>query len=335
MDKEKREIKVLKRTFLNMYGMNINLRISGDQQHIFARMRKYHIDDIDTIIDIVAQGVDKYLLNNIGKIDSNFVYIIDKQSCICIPCNIGNGKREGHTQQYVLIKTVFKITSKSGSLPTGNIIYINEGNPSPEWDDAIYDLEAHRGTYTRGGSASMPNPDEFVSRNFNWTPNKRKGEVLGDPLSYKAYDKLGDPENMNVHRTFINRLLDYHSEQERLNRQNSMKGQFNEYERNERARKVWDKVKLAKSLYDADTQPIDGINQGLRDVDSIRKKQYDDVLSMADNEPIHGLNQDLRDADEITRKRNNQNESIRLTQDDLRYIIFETVKRIKTEKRLS
>lgn len=334
MDKERREITLIKNDVIDLYNEKVKIRISCDKTHIGVRMKQYNIGGIDNLVNITLQGVRQYLLDNIGKISKNFIHIIDKQSCICVPCNIDESKIEGPTFQSVLIKTVFKITGRGGAIPSGVIVYLNEDNPSEEWNDAMDGINKYRGKWTKGGSSSISNPRDFVAWNYNWKPDAKKDEVAGDPLTTKGYYKLGDVENKNVHRAFINRLLDYHSEQEKLNRQNSMKGQFNEYERNERVRKGWDKVKLAKSLYDADTQPIDGINQGLRDVDSIRKKQYDDVLSMVDNEPIPGLNQDLRDADNIKKGRN-QNESIILTQNDLKYIIFETVKRIKAEKRLS
>ena len=336
MDKERREIKVLKKDVLNIYDMNIDLIISGEQQHIFARMRKYHIDDIDNIFDIVIQGVEKYLLNNIGRIDSNFVYIIDKQSCICIPCNIDDSKREGYARQRILIKTVFKITSKSGSLPTGIIVYLNEDNPSDEWEVAINDMENYRATYTIGGSASIPNPDEFVSRNYNWKPNKNKGEVMGDPLSYKAYDKLGDSENMNVHRALVNRLIDTHQKakdrRSAEHREYSLNKAFDNMEKYNKQRDVMDKVHAAwynKDLLNAEKGPIRGINKDLRDYDKMKRKQYNDVLNMSDNEPIPNLNQDLRDIDNIRRK---QNECITLNCNDLKYIILESIKRIQKKR---
>lgn len=325
MDKERREIKVLKKDVLNIYDMNISLIISGEQQHIFARMRKYHIDDIDNIFDIVVQGVEKYLLDNIGRINSNFVYIIDKQSCICVPCNINDSKREGYTQQRILIKTVFKITSKSGSLPNGIIVYLNEDNPSDEWEIAINDMENYRSTYTRGGSASIPNPDEFIDRNFNWTPNKSKGEVLGDPLSYKAYDKLGDPENMNVHRTLVNRLIDTHQKAKDRRREQSLNKGFDEQEKLDKIYAAW----YNKDLLDAEKGPLPKINKDLRKVDKIRKKKYDNFLKSVDKEEIPNLNQDLRDIDNIRKK---QNECITLNCNDLKYIILETVKKIQNKR---
>lgn len=345
MDKEKREITLIKNDVIDLYNEKVKVRISCDRKHIEARMRQYNIGGIDNIVDIILQGVEKYLLDNIGRISSNFIYIIDKQSCICVPCNIDESKIEGPTFQSVLIKTVYKITGKAGALPSGVIVYLNEDNPSDEWEDAMDGIDKYRSHWTKGGSSSVSDPQEFVTKNYNWSPDTKKGEVLGDPLTTKGYYKLGDAENMNVHRAFINKIFDYDRKQAEIKRRNSLKGGFeymdsgyvDKYDKKGMDKKTRDRLHAAayaKALLDADKGPMPGINKDLRKADKIRKKKYDDVLSMADNEPIPGLNQDLRDADNIKKGRN-QNESIRLTQDDLRYIIFETVKRIKAEKRLS
>ena len=79
------------------------------------------------------------------KNGEEFVFcVIDKQTCAVVGCTM---KSSLTLKQKIIIRTVYFFDRYHSILTKGNIFYVNEDNPSPEWEEAVYYSEAYSDVY--------------------------------------------------------------------------------------------------------------------------------------------------------------------------------------------
>lgn len=340
MEKNKKELIDLHSTSVKIGGLTVPVKIvCSNMGHLQNRLKKWQIQDLDEVLYVVEEGITNFLKTNLRPNKEN-ITIVDKQSCICVPCVVTLHRKYGFQTVYML--TVYKFDGKS-RLPDEGVFYINEDNPSEEFSEMEKMVDWYGDTWSNGGSASSENPIKFVELNYNWTPSKYSGKAIGEPLTTKAYEKLNDPENSFLRSCWKRKYDEYISNHESYTNDKSTRDKEEKLDRassimRKRRRDAYkenfwnNRIEMKRIFADADSGPIPGINQDLRDVDVTRKKAYDDMLSQYDKAPIPGLNQGLRDIDNARRK-SSKNESIKLTLNDLKYMINESIKILK-QKRL-
>lgn len=279
--------------------VKINFKVT---KHFTNRLNSRNLTQ-DSIIQVVKQVLPSVIAKNARKKGDTIDFsVCDKQSCIVAVVQLTK-QNNNILSQSAIVKTSYIFDGKSGPLPN-NTVFINEDNPSPEFEDAMQNVEWYGDTWTNGGNASGA-PQDFVDKNY---------DAYGDPTSYKGYVKYGDPE-----RRQITQMVD---KKKRIAKQQQMRQMYADREQ-QKAQEI-DKAWGEKSKED----------KKLRDW---TKRNTNDALKRADSEILtpYGPNGSLRGIDrkrkKLARQQNALQEStniLHLTENDLKYIIQECIKHI-------
>ena len=102
-------------------------------------------------IELVKQKLPE-IMNTLtsGKLVRNeaddFVFcVVDKQTCAVVGCTM---KTSSTLAQKVVIRTVYFFDQYHTMQTKGNVFYVNEDNPSKEWEDAIYYSDLYKNVYS-------------------------------------------------------------------------------------------------------------------------------------------------------------------------------------------
>ena len=271
----------------------------------------------DNIIEVVRQALPTVIEKNINKKLPTYIFTVcDKQTCIVAIVELQ--KNNGVTQQTALIRTSYIFDGKGEPLQP-NTIFINENNPSPEFEEAMQVAERYGHTWTNGGNASA-DPKDFVKNNY---------DEYGNPISYKGYLKYHDPERKEIIKA-VNKIKN-----DRISQQMNQMYADRQHQIDKK------KAKDMKSLWAAKPKWDDKSHRPFKDW---VRHNTNDALKRADKEILtpYGPNGSLRGIDrkrkKLAKDNINKNESkdmakntIRLTESQLKQMISETVKNILKE----
>jgi hypothetical protein len=279
-------------------------------KHFIKRLNGRNLTQ-DSIIQVVKEVLPSVITKNANKKNDTIDFsVCDKQSCIVAVVQLVK-HNNNILSQSAIVKTSYIFDGKNGPLPN-NTVFINEDNPSPEFEEALQNVEWYGDTWSNGGNASGA-PQDFVDKNY---------DAYGNPTSYKGYVKYKDPE-----RQQITQMVD---KKKRIAKQQQMRKMYADRQNN-----YSDKQK---------EQDIEWLWKGKSKWDNKFKDwafhDTNNALKRADSEILtpYGPNGSLRGIDRKRKKlaaqRNAQQESINrdkilnLTENDLKYIIQECIKRI-------
>ena len=124
--------------------------VFADNVHSRKRQDERGVDNetaIKLVKEVLPQVMDNYASGNLtmavdGKTGRFFV--ADKQSCAVIGCTVNSNDK---LRQVVTIRTVFKRNQYHPLDTSISGFYVNEDNPSKEWEDAEYYGDAYIGSY--------------------------------------------------------------------------------------------------------------------------------------------------------------------------------------------
>jgi hypothetical protein len=270
-------------------------------KHFTNRLNSRNLTQ-DSIIQVVREVLPSVIAKNTHKKGETIDFsVCDKQSCLVAVVQLT--KHNDILSLSAIVKTSYIFDGKQGPLPN-NTVFINEDNPSPEFEDAMQNVEWYGHTWTNGGNASGA-PQDFVNKNY---------DAYGDPTSYKGYVKYGDPE-----RRQITQMVD---KKKRIAKQQQMRNMYADREQ-QKAQEI-DKAWGEKSKEDKKHRKW-------------AKNNTNDALKRADSEILtpYGPNGSLRGIDRKRKKLAKQQNALQestnilyLTENDLKYIIQECIKRI-------
>lgn len=279
--------------------VKINFKVT---KHFTNRLNSRNLTQ-DSIIQVVKQVIPLVIAKNARKNSDTIEFsVCDKQSCIVAVAQLTK-QNNNILSQSAIVKTSYIFDGKSGPLPN-NTVFINENNPSPEFEEAMENLELYGHTWSNGGNASGA-PQDFVDKNY---------DAYGDPTSYKGYLKYNDPE-----RPKITQMVD---KKKHIAKQQQMRKMYADREQ-QKAQEI-DRAWGEKSQNDKKHRKW-------------AKNNTNDALKRADREILtpYGPNGSLRGIDRKRKKLAKQQNALQestnilyLTENDLKYIIQECIKRI-------
>lgn len=243
----------------------------------------------DNIIEVVRQALPFLLKKKINKRKATTSFTVcDKQTCIVAIVELN--EESNIMQQTALIRTSFIFDGKGEPLQP-NTFFINENNPSPEFEEAEQISEWYGHTWSNGGDASGA-PKYFVDKNY---------DAYGNPTSYKGYLKYHDPERKNITK-MVNK--------KKINQVYADIAKQKEEEIN----KAWAMHNTDDALNRADSEILTpyGPNGSLRGIDRKRKKI-------------------AKDNNNESKNMNMTKNVIKLTESQLKNIIKESVGKILKE----
>lgn len=191
-----------------------------DSKHFIRRVvqRRLPEEYVHRMIETVSkQAVASRMCQKRLDEGRSFDFLIaDKQTCIVVKVYL---QQDGDTL-VANIATAFVYDGKAGNLAYDGkqyIYYLNDDNPSKEWEEAEVTAEWYGNeTWSQGGTGNM---EKFIDRNF---------DKEGNPLSYKAWLISNDNLKNNVKgevRKKVNREHKKKGEEENNNNEtnNNMK----------------------------------------------------------------------------------------------------------------
>jgi len=296
--------------------VNINFKVNA---HSKSRFLGRNLSE-NKIVEIVKSVLSNVIANEDDKTKQNIkFYVCDKQTCLVAQVLLKNGLE--YKYQNALIQTAWIFDGKYGQLPA-RVYFVNEDNPSPEFEEAEQVAEWYGHLATNGGSATNK-VNDFINNNYKFNPDFNKGELYGDPTSYKGWDKSFDSERKGIKDRITNRReqliqrdIDkmYKQKEDDANQRKEHDSEllWNSLPKwkanNTRKLRDWQKYDTRDALRRADTEILTpyGPNGSLRGIDRKRKK----LAQQQQQESINKTN------------------TIQLTENELKSVIMECVKRI-------
>ena len=271
-------------------------------EHFTKRLNSRNLTQ-DFIIQMVKEVLPSVIAKNANKKSDTINFsVCDKQSCLVAVVQLTK-HNNNILSQSAIVRTSYIFDGKNSPLPS-DTIFVNEDNPSPEFEEAMQIFEWYGHTWSNGGNASGA-PQDFVDKNY---------DAYGDPTSYKGYVKYGDPE-----RPKITQMVD---KKKHIAKQQQMRKMYNDREQ-QKAQEI-DKAWGEKSQKDKKHRKW-------------AKNNTNDALKRADSQILtpYGPNGSLRGIDRKRKKLAKQQNALQestnilyLTENDLKYIIQECIKRI-------
>lgn len=282
-------------------------------KHFTKRLNSRNLTQ-DSIIQVVKEVLPIVIAKNAAKKSPTTTFkVCDKQTCIVALVELTKVNKNIF-QQTALVRTAFIFDGKGEPLKP-DTFFINEDNPSPEFEEAEQISKWYGHVWSNGGSASGK-PTEFVEKNY---------DSEGNPTSYKGYLKYMDPE-----RKQVTQMVD---KKKHIAKQQQMRKMYADREQELANKKAQDSDWLWKGKAKWDKQAKNG---AIKFKDWV-KHNTNDALKRADNEILtpYGPNGSLRGIDRKRKKLAKQQNALQestnilyLTENDLKYIIQECVKRI-------